>query len=402
LASNNQAKFLDLNTMFGIDGFSVIIGNPPYKVLAGEDSQETLVNLKQIDSYKYAVGGRLNLYRHFIERSVQLISENGILSFIVPSTLIADKNTSGIRRMFRDAGSLKFLIEFPEKEKVFESVTQATTIFLFNKSSRYHDFKLAVGLNSANLPPENSVTLDWAAIEKLFGKDLTLPMIKSPLELELIRKIKNKAFPLSEITSCWEGEMNQTFKKDQIKSTDTGHLFVRGEHLSSYYIDLKTDNTDRRWFKLKDLSTPSQAERFACQGVSNMGLRRRVMVARVPKGVILGNSLNYIDLPVNYNPDILLALLNSSLINWFFRKQSTNNNVNVYELNPLPIRKIEGQYEKAILALLKKIEKVTRASDYKRNNSSTSELDPLMAEIDHVIYEAYGLDNAEISLIQES
>lgn len=28
LASNNQAKFLDLNTMFGIDGFPIIIGNP--------------------------------------------------------------------------------------------------------------------------------------------------------------------------------------------------------------------------------------------------------------------------------------------------------------------------------------------------------------------------------------
>jgi Alw26I/Eco31I/Esp3I family type II restriction m6 adenine DNA methyltransferase len=402
LASNNQAKFLDLNTMFGIDGFSVIIGNPPYKVLAGEDSQETLENLKRIDSYKYAIGGRLNLYRHFIERSVQLISKDGILSFIVPSTLIADKNTGGIRRMFRDAGSLKFLIEFPEKEKVFESVTQATTIFLFNKSFRYQDFKLAVGLNSANLPPVNSVTLDWTAIEKLFGKDLTLPMIKSPLELELIRKIKNRAFPLSEITSCWEGEMNQTFKKEQIKSADTGHLFVRGEHLSSYFIDLKTDNTDRRWFELKESSAPSQEERFACQGVSNMGLRRRVMVARVPKGVILGNSLNYIDIPVSYNPDILLALLNSSLINWFFRKQSTNNNVNVYELNALPIRKIEGQYETSILAILKKIEKVTKASDYRRDNSSTSELDPLMAEIDNVIYEAYGLNNEEVSLIHES
>jgi Alw26I/Eco31I/Esp3I family type II restriction m6 adenine DNA methyltransferase len=387
--------------MFGIDGFPIIIGNPPYKVLAGKDSQETLDNLKRIDSYKYAVGGRLNLYRHFIERSVQLLSPNGILSFIVPSTLIADKNTSGIRRMFRDVGSLRFLIEFPEKEKVFESVTQATTIFLFNKSFKHQDFKLAVGLNSANLPPENTVSLNWDVIEELFGKDLTLPMIKSLLELELIRKIKNLAFPLSDITSCWEGEMNQTFKKSQIKSTDTGYLFVRGEHLSSYYIDLKTDNSDRRWFDLKESSIPSQEERFACQGVSNMGLRRRVMVAKVPKGIILGNSLNYIDIPVAYNADILLALLNSSLINWFFRKQSTNNNVNVYELNALPIRRIEARYEVLILAILTKIEKVTRAKDYKRDNSDASELDPLMAEIDQVIYEAYGLNDSEIKLIED-
>lgn len=400
LASNNQAKFFDLITMFGIDGFPIILGNPPYKVLAGEDSQSTLEILKSIESYKYATGGRLNLYRHFIERSVQLLAKNGILSFIVPSTLIADKNTSGIRRMFREIGSLKFLIEFPEKEKVFESVTQATTIFLFDKSFRYKDFRLAVGLNSANLPPINSVTLNWDAIEELFGTDLTLPMIKSTLELELIKKIKNGSFALEEVTSCWEGEMNQTFKKNQIKNFDTGHLFVRGEHLSSYFIDLNTDNKDRRWFDLKEPSNPSHEERLACQGVSNMGLRRRVMVAKVPKGIILGNSLNYIEIPSEYDPNVLLALLNSSLINWFFRKQSTNNNVNVYELNSLPIRKIGAEYEELIVGTLRKIDKITAEKGFKRDKSSTSQLELLMLEIDQIIFKAYGLNDEEISLIE--
>jgi hypothetical protein len=155
LASNNQARFLDLTTMFGIASFPIIIGNPPYKVLEGSDSKEILKNLKSILSYKYALGGKLNLYRHFIERSVQLLSKNGILSFIVPSTLIADKNTQGIRRMFKEKGSLKFLIEFPEKEKVFESVTQATTVFLFATGNSSDTFSLSVGLNSAVLPPDS-------------------------------------------------------------------------------------------------------------------------------------------------------------------------------------------------------------------------------------------------------
>jgi hypothetical protein len=48
LASNNQAKFFDLHTMFGIDGFPIIIGNPPYKVLEGPVSKEILENLREI------------------------------------------------------------------------------------------------------------------------------------------------------------------------------------------------------------------------------------------------------------------------------------------------------------------------------------------------------------------
>jgi Alw26I/Eco31I/Esp3I family type II restriction m6 adenine DNA methyltransferase len=395
------ASFFDPSHMFGCHDFQIVIGNPPYKVLAGEDSREALENLKSVDSYKYALGGRLNLYRHFIERSIQLLTNRGVLSFIVPSTLIADKNTSGIRRMFRESGSLKFLIEFPEKEKVFESVTQATTVFLYHNSFEHQDFRLSVGLNSANLPPLNSVTLEWEAIETLFGKDLTLPMIKSPLELDLIRKIKSGSFPLSDITNCWEGEMNQTFKKKQISSTKTNHIFVRGEHLSSYFVDLKTENTDRRWFDLKETSDPSERERLGCQGVSNMGLRRRVMVAKIPKGVILGNSLNYIDIPKEYNADILLALLNSSLLNWFFRKQSTNNNVNVYELNALPIKRIDTNFEKSILDILELIEKLTKESDYKRDTSVTSALEALMAKIDRIIYTAYELNDEEVALVED-
>ena len=125
------------------------------------------------------------------------------------------------------------------------------------------------------------------------------------------------------------------------------------------------------------------------------------MVAKVPKGIILGNSLNYIDVPKNYNKDVLLALLNSSLLNWFFRKQSTNNNVNVYELNALPIKQIDKTYEKSILELIKLIESVTKAKNYKRDSSETSLLEPLMDKIDQIIYKAYGLNENEISLVQD-
>jgi len=402
LESNNQSLFFDSRTMFGFDGFPIVIGNPPYKVLAGPDSQAILRDLRSVTSYTYSLGGRLNLYRHFIERSAQLLSPGGVLSFIVPSTLIADKNTSGLRRMFKEKGSLKFIVEFPEKEKVFESVTQATTIFLFTNSRKYGAFQLAVGLNSARLPPDNFVELDWTIIESLFGSDLTLPLIKSSLELDLIKKIRDSSASLSDLCGCFEGEMNQTFKKEKIRNVDTGHLFVRGEHLSSYFIDTSVKNPDRRWFDLREPSLPSSNPRFACQGVSNMGLKRRIMVAKVPEGVILGNSLNYMNLPEHYDPDVLLGLLNSSLINWYFRKQSTNNNVNVYELNNLPIRMLDKHFEEEIVGVVKEIEKLTSQSGYIRGRGGESQLEVLMERINQIVYRAYDLNAQEIQLLESS
>jgi hypothetical protein len=194
--------------------------------------------------------------------------------------------------------------------------------------------------------------------------------------------------------------MNQTFQKEQMKNSDTGYLFVRGEHLSSYHIDLSTSSKDRRWFELREESPPSLVARLACQGVSNMGLKRRLMFAKVPKGVVLGNSLNYVDLPKEFDSNVLLALLNSSLMNWYFRKQSTNNNVNVYELNDLPIRNVKAKFQSKLIELVSNIHSITKKKNYQPGLSHLNEFDVVLKEIDRVIYELYDLTDDEVKVIE--
>ena len=296
LASNNQAKFFDLQTMFGLDGFPIVIGNPPYKVLEGSDSKEILENLRSISTYKYAVGGKLNLYRHFIERSVQLLSKEGVLSFICPSTLIADKSTQGIRRMFKETGELKFLIEFPEKEKVFESVTQATTIFLFKEGSSGSSFKLSVGLNKAVLPPEASANISWDAISTLFGEALTLPLIKSEIEFGIIKHVYDSSKPLSNFASCYQGDINLTGSKDDLRNSPASNILVRGDHISPFAVDLSLDKPDRRWIEMRNVPEVAEHRRIVCQNVANMGLKQRIIAGSIPPGVIVGHSANCIDI----------------------------------------------------------------------------------------------------------
>ena len=364
LASNNQAKFFDLGTMFGISGFPIIIGNPPYKVLEGKDSDEIKQNLRSIDTYTYALGGKLNLYRHFIERSQQLLCDSGILCFIVPSTLIADKNTAGIRRMFREKGSLHFLIEFPEKERVFESVTQATAIFLFTNGVTSSEFKLSVGLNKAILPPESHANIKWEEIEKLFGENLYFPLIKSEIELRLIEKLGDGSSPLNKFYRVYQGDLNLSLRKEDINSKASGHLLVRGEHVDAYSLSLDESGSAPRRITIKKSelnSTLSSVKnnRLIMQGIANMGNSYRLKAAKVPANIVVGHNANVLE-SLHTNSSLsdneLLALLNSKLLNWYYRKISTNNSINIYELDFLPIRIFDisdkSEVEKCVTKLL--------------------------------------------------
>lgn len=76
--------------------------------------------------------------------------------------------------------------------------------------------------------------------------------------------------------------------------------------------------------------------RLVCQQISNMSQRVRLRFLECDTNDILGNSCNYITVA----EDQILkmkAILNSSLLNWRFKITSTNNHINNYELDELPI-----------------------------------------------------------------
>jgi Alw26I/Eco31I/Esp3I family type II restriction m6 adenine DNA methyltransferase len=317
----------------------------------------------------------------------------------VPSTLIADQNSQGIRQLLSQSGSLKFLIEFPENEKVFESVTQATTIFLYGKGTNVDSFKLSVGLNTAILPPETSAVLSWKEIRNLFGDSLTLPLVKTEEEFNLIKHIYKNSKSLDLYADCYQGDINLTTHKANLRNTPTKNLLVRGDHISNYEVNLSLLNTDRRWFDNPGSVLLSKKDRIVCQQVANMGLRKRLNAGVVPKEVVVANSANCIEVKT---PDLqmltLLGLLNSNLMNWMFKKTSTNNHVNVYELNQLPIKLFPEEEVKRFDSFVNEVIQVKATG--KNSTKDTSNISKIESEINAMVYRLYSLTTEQIELLE--
>ena len=77
-----KTDYIGLNTL---PTYDLIITNPPYIVL----KQSELKKNKQLDTYKDYYTGRPNLFILFIIKSLKLLNQNGILSFILPNNFLS-------------------------------------------------------------------------------------------------------------------------------------------------------------------------------------------------------------------------------------------------------------------------------------------------------------------------
>ena len=94
------------------------------------------------------------------------------------------------------------------------------------------------------------------------------------------------------------------------------------------------------------------------------------------------NSVNYIQFTQNTVPDLyLLALLNSSVLNFYFSKFSTNSNVNGYEVDALPIAIATPEQQRSIIALVNRILTLKQADPAADITALESELDKLVVEL---------------------
>ena len=411
---NISANWFNSELMFGIaDGFDIVIGNPPYDVLNEQaripKQREYAQRMREI--YRYAPVGKLNLYRLFMEKGANLVSENGTLIFIVPNTLLADRWASGVRKMLRNEMSLHFVAEFPEKAKVFESVTQATTIFLATaRKPSADDFSLSLDLRSRELPPLRHVRANWARIEKISGADIPIPLIKSADEYGILEKMHKDTCRLGGIAVIKQGDINLTTHREFIRNAPTANLLMRGEHVSHYAINLSTANTDRRWIdlalmkeklgskKMTSLMQDISSGRIICQNVVNMGLQRRIIAALIPVNILIGHSAQFL-IPKSGNGwDVLsmLTLLASTPLNWRFKKTSSNNHVNIYELESLPFPKRLHDNDKAALSAL--ADKMLSA----RKENPAADISQWGKEVDDIVYRLYAFTAAEIRLIESA
>ena len=136
------------------------------------------------------------------------------------------------------------------------------------------------------------------------------------------------------------GELDLSLCKEFVTLSKTPYRLVRGNMIGDTEIkDINGEFVLETFIptRSKDYRTYDfNRKRLICQQISNGGLRRRLKFIYCSSSDILGNSCNYISSDEETLAKLYL-ILNSSVLNWRFKITSSNNHINNYELDELPI-----------------------------------------------------------------
>ncbi len=359
---NNISLFWDYifennNKLIISKWINAIISNPPYLSLKINSKSEQNTNLgiliqkekellnikiskiKQFDTYKYSLQWVLNLYKLSLENIINILPKNWVSEIICPSTIFWDITSSKIRSYLFNSWKVENIEYIKEREKTFEKVSQSLVIFDFIKGLQNDKINIFHHTGSFELLFED--------IKNIFHEKLEVPYIDKIWwwilnKLSKFKKIKE----LSEVRNRrWE--LDQTLHKKFITNNYTKYNFVRWAMLWNSNIDYKNEYVIIDDFISKKSNDYKKYDykkyRIVSKNIANIDNKKRINYIFCWENDILGNSCNYISIKNNSKEDLekLRKILNSKLINWFFKIISSNNHLNNYEVDDFPMIKYQ-------------------------------------------------------------
>lgn len=127
---NASSPFFNPEWMFGLaDGFDVVIGNPPY---IKEYTDKSVFNgLRNSECYQ----GKMDFWYLFGCKSIDILKEKGITSFIATNNWVTNEGASKFRNKVLQETVIKQFLDFRDF-MIFESASIQTMVYVLEKNKK--------------------------------------------------------------------------------------------------------------------------------------------------------------------------------------------------------------------------------------------------------------------------
>ncbi len=368
-----------LNGLFGRPArFQKIIMNPPYgrvkflknfltnketrtsSALLSHEEQGIKIKTKvekltrELDIISQKLGFDSNVREYsklFVALSLSNLAPDGRMSVITPSTWLGDVESYDLRKLIINNSYLEQILLFPEDSGLFETVNQHTAVSILSKQEK-EMFEIVSDYN-LNVKFSRSNKVYYADIKKNNPQGLKIPKHGSEHD-EIISKIQqHKPIRLIENLKNLRGEIDLSLNKDLVSNKDTGRRLIRGDHVERYILHPTTKSKrdgfieeSRLGEKFRSLPKFKDSLNFRIVGrqVSYLDKKRRLDFCLIDPDSFVSNSCNYLYFKSDDGQKkpsrkllSLLGILNSSVLEWYFRLYNSNNHVANYEIANFPV-----------------------------------------------------------------
>jgi Alw26I/Eco31I/Esp3I family type II restriction m6 adenine DNA methyltransferase len=416
-------------------GFDAIVGNPPYDVMEKERGESSWPHYilagygKQKSNYESALGGKLNLFRFFVVRMLELVHPGGRVGMIIPMALLADISCAATRRHLLFNAQNILADCFPQKDnasrRVFLDAKLSTAVITGTKSRTIpaSDAQIQV-----KVYPWNKFEDEFRGCLLRFPEFSQLDPVNTPVPLVDANQwaVCRKLLGLSSVVRLGEvsdfqvtrGEINQTIFREFISENSSHARLLKGVEVSRYGFNKELQQGHREWldekrFLKSNSERPcSKKRRIATQRITGVDERLRIVAAIMDAPAYFADSTNSMVIKNGspYRLEYLLGLLNSKLFQWRFKLTSSNNNVGTNELESMPFCKInfddladKAQHTRMVSLveqMLAAQPQLARAQSDKDKDFYANKCAALDRQIDALVYELYGLTADEIKIVE--
>ena len=300
--------------VFEKGGFDVIIGNPPYVFTRGNDHFKDL-NEFIWSKYKHNKG-KLNLYSIFLELTMStLLKPKGTMGFITPETFIRTSTYQDIRKFVINNFNLRSIQVYGIG--VFENVTAETVVMIID--NKFENDNIAYFEKIIN----QNTSLIYKEIQNNFNSTPENRFVygNSKSDETLFKKLKENDINLGEIVDVRNGVATKSGKNDFISKTiltdkykkllEAPEIFRYGFKWTGNYI-----NYDK-----EALHRPRKEETFLSDKIMIQRVSSRLICSFDNEQFYTFNSVNnLIIINHNFNLKYIIAILNSKIIDYFYRK----------------------------------------------------------------------------------
>lgn len=349
----------------------------------------------------------MNIFQLFVVRGITLLKSRGIFCQIYPLAFTGDVSLYKLRKEIIEKYDLIGIEAFPERDnpnkRVFENVKMSVCITLLRKSHIQKGFFLRI--NDDRYVDTHLAKSQFSSeeIKKIDQSYFTIPLLHSS-EKNLVSKIYENSVTVSDCGNCYTGELDLTLCKNFLTNNPDDLSMLKGAMIDRYQIKTKMSQGEIQYVRNDFLNHIScnklehyNHPRIVMQGITGVNERTRLKMTLAFPHVFCGNSVNYLIADRKLDIYAVLAVMNSKLLNYLFKKFSTNSNVNGYEVNNLPLPRTLHQNQTDFVKLSKKL---LEFNEKKAGNENS--IRAVEAKIDQLVYQLYSLTPEEIAMVEEA
>jgi adenine-specific DNA methylase len=440
-------------------GFDVVIGNPPYVRIQGFPRQQIVYLAARYRSAK----GNFDLYVSFVERGYELLTNQGRLGKIVPNKFFKTDYGEGLRELISTNKAVAEIVDFGSSQ-VFDATTYTCLLFLTKSANRSFNYAEALAKSEALLTlqyiTKSSETLNsegWlfaneetsTLLAKLgqnskrlldlpadmsrgssSGDDETFVLEEQSLDLDIeaeILRIPVFASDFGRYSFFPSGKWRIIFP--YVFSNDSYRLYTEDElrrkfpkafaYLLAHQAQLKRRKQYKEWF---GFSAPRNLELHDRAKIIVPLLADRGLFALIPPDTcgklcpMASGGFTITPSPdCSLNIEYILGLLNSRLLFWKLQQMS-----NIFRggwitctkqyFGELPIRMVnfadpaeKARHDRLVQMVEHMISRHKQLAIAKMPQEQTMlqrQLDATDRQIDRLVYELYGLTDAEIQIVE--